>query len=186
MRLVPFETAETDIDGLLVITTKQVSDDRGTVREILRLNAFSELPGALGHCGQVNLTHTKRGAIRGLHGEEMTKLVGVVVGSAFGAYVDARVSSPSFGKVVTLELELGRQILVPRGVLNGFQATSAEGCEYLYCFDQEWSPQMPGTGVNPLDPDLAIPWPIKIDPADRSLISEKDSGLPPFSSLGAR
>jgi dTDP-4-dehydrorhamnose 3,5-epimerase len=182
--LVAFDTEQTAIDGLVVVTTKQISDDRGAVREIFRLSTFTTLAGStLETCSQVNLTHTTQGAIRGLHGEEMTKLVGVVAGEAFGAYVDARPGSPSFGQVVSLELRLGRQVLVPKGVLNGFQATGGEGCEYLYCFDQEWSPTMPGIGVHPLDPDLSIPWPIKIDREDRSLLSEKDAGLPRFSSL---
>lgn len=183
--LVAFDTEQTAIDGLLVVTTKQISDDRGTVREIFRLSTFTALAGTtLGSCSQVNLTRTRKGAIRGLHGEQTTKLVGVVAGEAVGAYVDARPNSPSFGQVVGLELRLGSQILVPKGVLNGFQATGRDGCEYLYCFDQEWSPTMPGIGVNPLDPELSIPWPIEIDRADRSLLSEKDANLPGFRSLG--
>jgi dTDP-4-dehydrorhamnose 3,5-epimerase-like enzyme len=39
---------------------------------------------------------------------------------------------------------------------------------------------MPGASVNPLDPGLAIAWPIAIDAADRSLLSEKDAQLPMF------
>ena len=39
---------------------------------------------------------------------------------------------------------------------------------------------MGGTAVNPLDPALAIPWPIPVD-ADRSLLSAKDAELPPLA-----
>jgi len=179
---VDFEARPTEIDGLAVITVKQVSDDRGTVRELFRASTHAgATPAMPRQFAQVNLTSTRRGAIRGLHGEAMTKLVAVVAGEAFGAYVDARPGSHSFGTVVTVPLRLGIQVLVPNGVLNGFQATGETGCEYLYGFDVEWQPGMPGTGANPLDPELAIAWPIRIDPDDRALLSAKDAALPPFS-----
>ena len=81
---------------------KEVRDERGVVREFYRESAFVEagLP-SLGPWLQMNITETKQGAIRGLHGEDMFKLVAIVAGEAFGAYVDARPDSPSRGKVVT-------------------------------------------------------------------------------------
>jgi len=178
-----FEERPTSIDGLLVLRTKQVDDERGTVRELYRRSTLeSLLGGAIDPPRQVNLTSSRAGAIRGLHGEAMTKLVGVVSGRAFGVYLDARPASPSFGTLVTLELEPGLQVLVPSGVCNGFQALD-DGCLYLYCFDAEWAPGMEGVAVNPLDPQLAIAWPLPIDTADRSLISEKDVHLPNFAEL---
>ncbi len=181
-----FERRPTSIDGLLVIRTKRVDDERGTVREIYResvLYAVGEEP--LNPIRQVNLTSSCLGAIRGLHGEYMTKLVGVASGRGFGAYLDARPTSASFGTLLTLELEPGTQVLVPSGVCNGFQAL-VDGCLYLYCFDAEWAPAMSGVAVNPLDPDLAIAWPVSVDRADRSLLSEKDACLPNFADLGLK
>ena len=128
---------------------------------------------------QINLTHSTRGAVRGLHGEAMTKLVGVASGEAFGAYVDTRRASPTYGAVVTLELTVGVQALVPAGVCNGFQAVSADGCQYLYCFDSEWAPGMAGVAVNPLDPALAITWPLLPQ------LSTKDASAPLFAELDA-
>ena len=78
--------------------------------------------------------------MRGLHGEAMTKLVGCVAGEAYGAYLDARPDSASYGKVVTVELRPGTQVLVPAGVCNGFQSVSEQGTQYLYCFTEEWRP----------------------------------------------
>src|SRR3546814_8756687 len=54
---------------------------------------------------QVNVTETHRGGLRGLHAEDMDKLVAVVAGEAFGAYVDLRSGSATYGVVVT---EIGR------------------------------------------------------------------------------
>jgi dTDP-4-dehydrorhamnose 3,5-epimerase len=179
MAIIPFDVAETEIDGLFVLTAKQVGDDRGVVREFYRESAFREadLP-SLGPWVQMNLTETRHGAIRGLHGEQTFKLVGVAAGEAFGAYVDVRAGSPTLGKLVTLDLGVGTQVLVPAGVCNGFQSVSEGGTQYLYAFDVEWAPGMPGVAVNALDPALGVPWPVEIDPADRSLLSEKDAGLP--------
>jgi dTDP-4-dehydrorhamnose 3,5-epimerase len=182
--LIDFDAQDSAIDGLKINTIKQVSDERGTVREFFRLSAYTAaLVDTPGGFAQINVTFTRRGAIRGLHGEAMTKLVAVAAGEAFGAYVDARRDSPTFGAVVTTALSPGTQVLVPRGVLNGFQSTGSEGSEYLYCFDVEWRPDMPGIGVHPLDPELAITWPIEIDPDDRALLSAKDAALPHFSEL---
>lgn len=184
MPQVDFDTRATDIDGLVVITVKQVSDERGTVRELFRASGHAGASPVMANgFAQINLTSTRRGAIRGLHGEAMTKLVAVVSGSAFGAYVDARRSSRSFGTVLSLPLAVGTQVLVPNGVLNGFQATGGGGCEYLYGFDVEWHPGMPGVGVHALDPELGIAWPIAVDAEDRSLLSAKDAALPRFSEL---
>lgn len=181
--LTEFGHRSTPIDGLIVIQTKRFDDDRGTIREIFRESIFRDLgEGSIQSARQVNLTSTRRGAIRGLHGEDMTKLVGLAAGRGFGAYLDARPGSASFGTLITLELEPGTQAIVPSGVCNGFQALTHD-CLYLYCFDAEWTPDMRGVAVNPLDPGLAIAWPLAIDPHDRSLLSEKDASLPNFSDL---
>ncbi len=181
------EARPTEIEGLLVIRTKHVDDERGTVREMFREGAISELSaGRLKRVRQVNLTYSRRGCIRGLHGEAMVKLVGVATGSALGAYVDTRTSSPTAGTLVTVDLGPGTQVLVPAGVCNGFQSTSEDGCLYLYCFDEEWEAGMPSVGVNPLDPYLKVPWPLDIDPGDSSLVSVKDAGLPPLSEVLGR
>ena len=174
----------TDIEGLLVITVKQITDERGTVREFYRMSGFDgrTLPD-VGPWQQVNITESGYGAIRGLHGEAMTKLVAVVQGEAVGAYVDARPDSTTRGAVVTVALRPGTQVLVPAGVCNGFQSVSPDGTQYLYCFDAEWMPGMPGVAVNPLDPALGITWPVPVDPADRAQISAKDARLPALAEV---
>jgi dTDP-4-dehydrorhamnose 3,5-epimerase len=175
----PFSAKPTAIDGLYIMQMKEVRDERGTVREFYRESAFKEagLP-SLGPWLQVNITESKQGAIRGLHGEDMFKLVAIVAGEAFGAYVDTRPDSPSRGVVVTTPLAKGTQVLVPKGVCNGFQSVSADTTQYLYTFDHEWAPGMAGTAVNPLDPALGIDWPVPVDIDDAAQLSAKDVGLP--------
>lgn len=181
-----FEFESTAVDGLTVLTMKEGADDRGVVREFFRTSVWQEagLPVPDAGWQQVNVTSTKRGAIRGLHGEAMTKLVSVVAGEGFGAYVDTRQDSPTFGAMETVALTTGRQVLVPRGVCNGYQ--SLTDTEYVYCFDTEWAPGMPGVAISPLDPDLNVPWPLAIDVDDRSLLSAKDAALATFADLFGR
>lgn len=173
-----FEVETTAIGGLLVVRPKTITDDRGVVRELYRASAFDGF-GALpfGPWLQVNLTETVRGALRGMHGEDMTKLVAVVAGRAHGAYVDTRPGSPSHGVVVEVDLAVGTQVLVPAGVANGFQAVE-DGTQYLYCFDAEWVPGMAGTAIAPLDPALGIAWPLPVDPDDPAQLSVKDRDAP--------
>ena len=184
--LIPFDVRPTTIAGLTVVTMKQIADDRGVVREFFRASDFSDAglrPNRPWQ--QVNVTESGHGAIRGMHGENMTKFVAVASGAAFGAYLDARRDSPTFGQVETVALEPGVGVLVGPGICNGFQAIADGVTQYLYCFDDEWRADMPGVQVNALDPDLAIEWPIPIDPLDRRLFSEKDAGLPRLSQLAA-
>ena len=107
--------------------------------------------------------------------------MGCIAGKAFGAYLDARPDSPSYGKLVTAELTIGTQVLVPPGVCNGFQTLSREGSQYLYCFTDEWYPGMPGTAFSPLDEGLPLAWPIAVNAGDPAQISAKDAAAAKFS-----
>lgn len=177
-----FET--TPIQGLLVITMKQITEGRGTIREAFRQSSFDTLHiEGVKTWAQVNVTETRRGAIRGMHAESMNKLVSIVAGEAFGAYVDLREDSPTKGAVFTATLTKGKQIFVPKGVANGFQSTSEEPSQYMYCFDEEWVPGMAGKAINPLDPALHIEWPIEVDTTDQTLISQKDLSAPSLSEV---
>lgn len=181
--IVPFETRETRIDGLVVATMKSVTDERGTIREFFRASAFAEAGlGARRDWQQINITETRRGAVRGMHGEDMTKLVSVITGAAHGAYVDTRTSSPTRGIVEQVRLVPGVQVLVPAGVCNGFQVLE-DRTQYLYCFDEEWRPDMAGSSVSPVDPALGIDWPIPIDVDDLVQLSAKDRSAPRLADV---
>lgn len=180
--VVDFAVESGAIEGLVVVTMKQVSDDRGTIRELFRRSAFEAAGVPVGTFAQVNVTESRRGVVRGMHAEATTKLLAVAHGAAFGAYVDLRPDSATYGTVETVELRPGVQVLVPSGVANGFQAVT-DPAQYVYCFDHEWRPGMPGSACNPLDPELAIPWPIAVDVDDPAQISAKDRDAPRFSEL---
>jgi dTDP-4-dehydrorhamnose 3,5-epimerase len=186
VQLSPLSAEPTPIAGLWQLQTRAATDERGTVREFYRASAYADLDATLpARWEQLNLTWTARGSIRGLHGESMTKLVGVAHGEAFGVYLDARPDSSSYGTVVTSTLTVGVQMVVPPGVCNGFQAVSEGGCQYLYCFDAEWEPGMAAVAVTPLDPQLDIAWPVPFDASDPAALSVKDRTAPTFAAVQA-
>ena len=180
--IIDFTTRRGMVDGLVIATMKQVTDERGTVRELFRRSAFADVAPTFERIEQINVTSTHLGGVRGMHAEQMTKLVTVAHGRAHGVYVDVRPGSPTFGLVEEVDLEPGVQVLVPSGVANGFQALAPE-TEYAYCFDREWQPGMPGSAFTPLDPLVLDRWPLPIDPDDPAQISAKDRSAPTFTEL---
>lgn len=182
MTVVDFATRPGAIDGLVIVTMKQVTDERGTVRELFRRSAFAGTGTPFERIDQVNITLTHVGGVRGMHAEQMTKLVTVAHGRAHGVYVDVRRRSPTFGQVDEVDLEPGVQVLVPSGVANGFQALDP-ATQYAYCFDHEWVPGMPGSAFSPLDPLVVDRWPLPIDPDDPAQISAKDRSAATFAQL---
>lgn len=181
--IIDFDVQTTTIDGLALIRMKQITDDRGTVREFFRASALADAGFPLPAFQQVNVTETKPGGMRGMHGESMVKLIAIAHGTAYGAWVDTRPDSPTRGNVFQTDLQPGTQILVPEGVCNGFQSTGDTPTQYVYCFTSEWVPGMAGVAITPLDPELGILWPIEPDRDDRSIISQKDLDAPTLAEV---
>ena len=126
---------------------------------------------------QNNISYNeKRGVTRGIHAEPWDKFISVARGSVFGAWVDLREGSATYGKVFTCTLDPSRAIYVPRGVGNSFQALE-DGTAYTYLVDAHWSLELKRTYtfVNLADPELAIEWPI---PLDEATVSEADLNHP--------
>jgi dTDP-4-dehydrorhamnose 3,5-epimerase len=173
---------ETTLPGVKRVNYPVFPDDRGSVMEFYRHSDYvdSGLP-SLGDRPQVNAPLTEPGAIRGIHAERAHKLVAVGFGKIFAAIVDLDIKSAGFGNWEGFELERGEGLFVPSGYGNSFQ--SLETSLYLYYFEQEWFAGMPGVACNPLDSELAIPWPID---ASSAIISEKDLGNPTLEDLRNR
>lgn len=118
------------------------------------------------------------GVTRGIHAEPWDKFVSVVCGRIFGAWVDLR-KGPSFGAVVTAEIDAGRAVFVPRGVGNAYQ-TLEPGTAYSYLVNEHWSADASYTFLNLADETVAIAWPI---PLERAVISDKDRAHPRLSAV---
>ena len=168
---------ETGIGGLKVVDLAVHGDSRGWFKENWQRAKMTELGIPDLRVVQNNISYNdSRGVTRGIHAEPWDKFISVARGSVFGAWVDLREGSATFGKVYTCTLDPSRAIYVPRGVGNSFQALE-DGTAYTYLVDAHWSLELKRTYtfVNLADPDLAIEWPI---PLDQATVSEADLNHP--------
>lgn len=177
-----FEIAPTEIEGLWTVKYKVFEDVRGSVMEFYRQSDFAAagLP-SLGDRPQVNAPLSRKGALRGIHAEYAHKLVAVASGRVYAVIADLRQDSATAGKWLGFYLNRGEGLFVSKGLGNSFQSVSDEPSVYLYYFEQEWRPDMPGVACNPLDSDLKIDWPI---PEGKGMIiSDKDRTNPSLQTV---
>ena len=168
---------ETPIPGLLVVDLAVHGDPRGWFKENWQREKMVAAGVPDRRWVQNNISYNlKAGATRGIHAEPWDKFISVATGSVFGAWVDLRQGSETYGKVFTCTLDPSKAIYVPRGVGNSYQALE-DGTAYCYLVDAHWSvEQKKGyTFVNLADPELAIPWPIPLSECE---ISEADRSHP--------
>ncbi|MGY4711369.1 sugar nucleotide-binding protein [Mycolicibacterium sp. CBM1] len=118
------------------------------------------------------------GTTRGIHAEPWDKYISVATGRIFCAWVDLR-DGPTFGTVVTAEVDPSRAVFVPQGVGNGFQ-TLEPNTAYTYLVNDHYSPDGVYTSLNPADETIAVDWPI---PLDRAELSAKDRAQGPLSDV---
>jgi dTDP-4-dehydrorhamnose 3,5-epimerase len=172
-----FDVSETELAGVVVLQRKPQTDERGWFE---RMYCTADLADVLGSRSivQVNRSLTwMRATVRGLHyqvppsGE--AKLVSCLRGAIFDVAVDVRRHSPTFlqwhGEL--LSAENARSLFVPEGFAHGFQTVEAD-CEVLYFATAAYDPTAE-RGLHPLDPRLAIAWPMVVEH-----LSERDASHP--------
>lgn len=168
---------ETGIGGLKVVDLAVHGDSRGWFKENWQRAKMTALGIPDLRVVQNNISYNdSRGVTRGIHAEPWDKFISVARGSVFGAWVDLREGSETYGKVFTCTLDPSKAIYVPRGVGNSFQALE-DGTAYTYLVDAHWSLELKKTYtfVNLADPELAIQWPI---PLEQATVSEADKNHP--------
>lgn len=162
------------IPGFYKITLPVHGDNRGWFKENYQKAKMEALGLPAFDVIQNNFSYNvEKGVTRGLHAEPWEKFVSVANGRVFGAWVDLR-KGETFGQTLTVEINPGTAVFVPRGVANGYQ-TLDENIVYTYLVNQHWSPEAQYTFVNLFDPALDIEWPIS---RAEAVISEKDAGHP--------
>ncbi|MDR1449666.1 MAG: bifunctional dTDP-4-dehydrorhamnose 3,5-epimerase family protein/NAD(P)-dependent oxidoreductase [Propionibacteriaceae bacterium] len=166
----------TAIPGLAIISLPVHSDNRGWFKENWQRAAMTALGLPDFEPVQNNVSfNAKRGVTRGVHAEPWDKFVSAAQGRFFGAWVDLR-EGPSFGTVVTAEVDEATAVFVPRGVGNAYQ-TLTDNVSYSYLVNEHWSAAKTAqyAYVNLADPALAIGWPIPLAEAE---LSDKDKAHP--------
>ena len=172
----------TPLKDCYIIEPTIFEDERGYFYEKFNEQKFEELTGMNGHFVQDNISKSSYGVLRGVHlqkGEHaQAKLVSCLAGKVFDVAVDLREDSPTFGQWFGVELtpENKLQLYVPRGFGHGFSVLS-ETAIFSYKCDNFYHKESEGSVIWN-DKDLNIDWKL---PADKVLLSEKDSRLPTFA-----
>ena len=168
------------IDGAWTFTPQVHLDDRGSFAEAFRGAEFAAALGYELNVAQVNCSVSRRGVIRGIHYADVPpgqgKFVMCAAGAVLDVVVDLRAGSPRFGQweAVHLDDRGRRAVFVAEGLGHAFMALSAQAT-VLYLCTTAYAPGREH-GVNPLDPAIAIDWPL--NDAGGPVLSAKDADAP--------
>jgi dTDP-4-dehydrorhamnose 3,5-epimerase len=179
------EVSELPVPDAWVFTPRQHTDSRGTFLEWFRSDILADAVGHPLTLAQANHSVSRVGTLRGVHyatvPPSQAKYVTCVRGRVLDCVVDIRTGSPAFGAFATVLLDDvdRRGLYVAEGLGHAFMALTDDAAVSYLCS----TPFTPGRehGVNPLDPDLALPWPADVVP----LMSEKDAGAPTLKEAEA-
>jgi dTDP-4-dehydrorhamnose 3,5-epimerase len=166
------------IDGAWAFTPPIHRDDRGSLHEWFHGGEFMDTLGYQLRIAQVNCSVSRRGVIRGIHFADVppgqAKYVSCAAGAILDVVVDLRLGSPTFAAWTAIQLddENRRAVFLSEGLGHAFVALSDRATVLYLCS----TPYAPGRehGVDPLDPDIGIEWPVDVKP----ILSDKDAAAP--------
>lgn len=127
---------------------------------------------------QINVSISRRGVVRGIHAARtppgQAKYVQCLSGHILDVIVDIRPGSATFGQHAAIELDdIAREaVFISEGLGHGFCVLS-ESATVVYATSTPYDPDQE-FGINPLDPNLALPWPTHLD----LVLSPKDAAAP--------
>ncbi len=175
-----FEAVETPLEGLLVLTRRKMTDERGFLSRLFCEDDIAAF-GWQGRLAQLNETGTAfKGTVRGMHFQRPPhaeiKLVTCTRGRILDVAVDIRQHSPTFLRHFAVELsdDNACSLLIARGFAHGFQALS-DDVRMIYAHSEPYAAAAEG-GLNPEDPALAIDWPLPV-----INLSQRDAAHPLLS-----
>src|SRR3989344_7562451 len=156
---------ELNIPGVFEIKLNPNMDDRGFFMRTYDRDTFKK-NGLPIDWPQESMAFTKnKGTIRGLHflypPYNEAKLITMIGGEGFWAFVDIRKNSPTLGKwgTITMSAEEKNMLFLPMGIANGV-CTLSDNCLVSYHMDINYNDSAKSE-FKWDDPELAIPWPVK-------------------------
>ena len=161
-----FEVLETTLAGVYVLERSPRTDERGWLERMYCADELADVVGSRAIV-QVNRTLTrKKATVRGMHLQvdpsAEAKIVSCLRGAIFDVVVDVRPESPTFLRwhAEALNEDNRRSLFVPEGFAHGFQAI-VDDSEILYFSTAAYDPPSE-RGIHPLDPRVAIAWPLPV------------------------
>ena len=178
--MIILEIKELEIEGVFLIELPIFSDNRGYFREWFKSSLISESLGRNFDVRQANISSSNKGVLRGIHYSlsetGQGKWLTCISGAIMDVIVDIRVSSPTFKKHVSIELNStnAASIFIPEELGHAFMALE-DNSTVVYLLTSEYIPSQEFE-INPLDQELDIAWPI-----DLPFLSNKDAAAPTLS-----
>ncbi|MDP9461704.1 MAG: dTDP-4-dehydrorhamnose 3,5-epimerase, partial [Actinomycetota bacterium] len=184
------EIRELAVPDCFVLDLVAHGDSRGRFVEWFKADALADAIGYRFAPVQANHSVSARGALRGVHyalvPPGQAKYVYCPTGEILDVIVDVRVGSPTFGvhESVRLGSEQPRAVFLAEGVGHAFLSL-APTSSATYLVSSPYAPERE-FGIDPMDPELALPWPDGVDfefsTKDRtapSLAQARERGLLP-------
>lgn len=165
---------KSSLKGVLFITPEVFEDFRGQYVELYN-EALYKKKGILPSFVQDDISMSRRGVLRGIHGDTKTwKLISCLSGAFYFVVVNCDRNSHDFGKWVatTLSARNKKQVLVPPGFGNAHLALTEEiifhykQSSYYAGADKQFSYRWD-------DPRFKILWPLQ-----NPILSERDARAP--------
>jgi dTDP-4-dehydrorhamnose 3,5-epimerase len=168
-----------EITGAYEFIPKAFQDHRGLFVAPFQESAFVEAVGHPLPLAQTNHSVSARNVIRGVHFADVppgqAKYVYCPKGALLDVVIDIRVGSPTFGRweAVRLDSTEYHATYLAEGLGHAFAALTDDTVMTYLCS----TPYNPTAehGINPLDPDLGLPW---SDLEGEPILSEKDRTAP--------
>lgn len=182
------EARELTVPGAWLFSPPVFPDARGAFAAPFQAEVFAGTVGHPLHVAQANTSLSRRGVLRGVHYADVppgqAKYVQCTAGALLDVVVDLRVGSPTFGTwdAVTLDGERLQAVYLPEGLGHAFLAL-ADHTVASYLCSTAYDPTAEH-GVDPLDPDLGLPWAEHVEPG-ALILSDKDRAAPSLAAARA-
>ena len=179
------EIRELAVPDSFVLDLVPHGDSRGRFVEWFRSDVLGEAIGYDFPLAQANHSVSGRGALRGVHFSTVppgqAKYVYCPSGVVLDVVVDIRTGSPTFGvhDTVLLDSERPRAVFLAEGLGHAF-VSLAPASSVAYLVSTPYAPERE-FGIDPLDPELALPWPADVE----FELSAKDQQAPSFADARA-
>lgn len=167
-----------EITGAFEFSPPSFPDHRGLFVAPFQEAAFIEATGHSLRIAQCNHSVSARDVVRGVHFADVppgqAKYVYCPSGAALDVVVDLRVGSPTFGRWESVRLDSDdfRAVYLAEGLGHAFLAL-ADDTAMAYLCSTPYNPPAEH-GVDPLDPELGLPWGDVTEP----VLSDKDRNAP--------
>jgi len=165
------------IEGAWLVETPVHHDNRGHFQEWFKESLILQAIGREFDVAQVNISRSKRGVVRGIHGSKsprgQAKWVTCTNGTIWDVVVDIRPESPTFMRSEAFELnhENGKSLVISEGLGHAFLSLQDDSVT-TYALSSEYDSSSE-FAINPQDRELAIEW-----PSNNLIFSERDLKAP--------